>query len=128
MKHDVELSNAENVIKSLNECSWESGTKDIAIDSYRDYLDMMGLTNIKLPHIRREEKEIFIPLESELDSIISNARSKMNAFLRILKETAVRPIEAWRLKWMDIDIANRTLSITPAKYNHSRKMKILNKP
>lgn len=124
LKHGVDLTIPDSVVRFLNVCSWESGTKDIAIDSYRDYLDMLGLTCVKLPHIRREEKDIFIPLETELDTIISNACSKMHAFLRVLKETAVRPIEAWRLKWLDIDVANRNLTITPAKYSKARKQRV----
>jgi len=124
MKHGVELSDPDSVIRFLNVCSWESGTKDIAIDSYRDYLNMLGLKDVQLPHIRRDEKDPFIPLEEELDALISNARTKMSSLLRVLKESAVRPIEAWRLKWLDIDVANRCVTITPAKYSKPRRPKI----
>jgi integrase len=124
LKDGCDLADADNVVRFLNTCSWATGTKDIVIDSYRDYLNMLGLTEIRLPHIRREEKLPFIPLESELDALICNARTKMCAFLRILKETACRPIEAWVLKWIDIDLANRCVTITPAKYSHPRKLKI----
>jgi integrase len=112
------------VVRFLNTCEWASGTKDIVIDSYRDYLNMLGLTEVKLPHIRREEKLPFIPLESELDSLICNARTKMCAFLDVLKDTACRPIEAWVLKWVDLDSVNRCLTFTPAKYSHPRKLRI----
>jgi integrase len=124
LKHNVELSNPNNVLSFLNSCNWASGTKDILIDSYRDYLDMMGLTNIKLPHIRREYKLPFIPLEHEIDALIFNARIKMSCFLRILKDTGCRPIEAWCIKWTDIDLINRTVTITPAKYSRPRKLRI----
>jgi len=118
------LSNPDDVVKFLNVCSWASGTKDIAIHAYRDYLDMLGLTTIQLPKIRREDKLPFIPLENELDATISYARCKTCSFLRVLKDTAVRPVEAWRLKWLDIDIVNRCVTITPAKYSRSRVLKI----
>src|SRR5271157_2378004 len=124
LKHGCDLADADNVVRFLNTCSWASGTKDIVIDSYRDYLNMLGLTEVKLPHIRREEKLPFIPLESELDALICNARTKMCAFLRVLKDTACRPIEAWILNWTDIDSVNRCVTITPAKYSHPRKLKI----
>ncbi len=58
MKHGCDLADAESVVRFLNVCSWASGTKDIALDSYRDYLDMLGLTEVKLPHIRREERAL----------------------------------------------------------------------
>ena len=106
LKHGCDLADAESVVRFLNTCSWASGTKDIAIDSYGDYLDMLGLTEVKLPHIRRE-KLPFIPAEDELDALMFNASTRMAAFLRVLKDTACRPIEAWVLKWTDIDFANR---------------------
>jgi len=124
LKNRVDLSNPDDVVKFLNVCSWASGTKDIAIHAYRDYLDMLGLTTIQLPKIRREDKLPFIPLENELDATISYARCKTCSFLRVLKDTAVRPVEAWRLKWLDIDIVNRCVTITPAKYSRSRVLKI----
>lgn len=98
--------------------------KDIAIHAYRDYLISIGLTKILLPSFRIEDKLPFIPLESEIDCIISSVRLKMSVFLRVLKDCAVRPIEAWRLKWIDIDTGNRCLTITPAKYSNARKLKI----
>jgi integrase len=124
LNHGCDLADADNVVRFLNTCEWASGTKAIAIDSYRDYLNMLGLTEVKLPHIKREETLPFIPLESELDSLICNARTKTYAFLRVLKDTACRPIEAWVLKWMDIDLADRCVTITPAKYSHPKKLKI----
>jgi integrase len=112
------------VIAFLNTCGWASGTKDITIDAYRDYLNMLGLTEVKLPHIRREEKLPFVPLEEELDAIISSVRTKMATFLRVLKDTGARPIEAWTLKWTDISTTSKCVTITPAKYNHARKLGI----
>jgi integrase len=122
--HGVDLSNPDEFVRFLNTVEWKSGSKDIAVDSYRDYLDMIGLTMIKLPHIRREETLPFVPLEVELDALISAISFRIGAFLRLLKDTGVRPIEAWRLTWLDIDVANKCVTITPAKYSRPRKLKI----
>jgi len=43
LKHGCDLADADNVVRFLNTCSWASGTKDIVIDSYRDYLNMRAL-------------------------------------------------------------------------------------
>ena len=43
----------------------------------------MPLTEVKLPHIRREDKLPFIPAEDELDALIWNACTRMAAFLRL---------------------------------------------
>jgi len=122
LRHGVAL-NPESVISFLNTVNWSSGTKDLVLDAFKDYLRMEGL-NIDLPKVRVEQKLPFIPNENELDALINVARSKMMVFLRILKETALRPIEAWRLKWADIDFNNATLTVTPAKYGNARKLKI----
>jgi integrase len=60
---------------------------------------MFGLTSVELPHFKRVDKLPFIPLESEIDMVIAGVRIKMATMLQLLKETAFRPIEAWRLQW-----------------------------
>ena len=124
IRHGVDLADPDSFVMYLNTCDWASGTKDVAVDSYRDYLNMLGLTQIKLPHIRRENKLPFIPLESEIDAIINSVRTKMSTFLRILKDTGCRPIEAWSIKWLDLDVTHQCVTITGVKYSNSRKLKI----
>ncbi len=124
IKHGVDLANPDSFVMFLNTCDWASGTKDIAVDSYRDYLNMLGLKEVKLPRIRREDKLPFVPLESEIDALIHSVRTKMSTYLRVLKDTGCRPIEAWMLKWLDLDLMNKCVTITPVKYSNSRKLKL----
>ena len=124
LRHGVKLSDPDTFVKFLNTTDWASGTKDAAVDSYRDYLNMIGLTEVKLPHIRREDKLPFIPLEPEIDAIIHSVRTKTATFLRLLKDTGCRPVEAWSIKWSDIELTNRCVSITGVKYSNSRKLKL----
>jgi hypothetical protein len=76
LKHGVELGNPDSFVRFLNTYGWASGTKDIAVDAYRDHLNMLGLKGVKLPHIRREDKLPFIPLESEFLRRIYRVHSK----------------------------------------------------
>ena len=46
LKHGCDLADAENVVRFLNVCSLACGTRGIAIDSCRDYLDMLALATI----------------------------------------------------------------------------------
>jgi integrase len=124
IKHKVNLADPDSFVMFLNTCDWASGTKDIAVDSYRDYLDMIGLTQVKLPHIEREDKFPFVPYETEIDAIIHALRTKISAFLRLLKDTGVRPIEAWSIKWLDIELPNKCVTIQGVKYSKSRKLKV----
>lgn len=123
-RHGVNLSDPDSFVMFLNTTDWASGTKDVAVDSYRDYLNMIGLTQVKLPHIRREDKLPFVPLETEIDTLIHSVRAKMSSFLRLLKDTGCKPIEAWSIKWLDIELQNRCVTITGVKYSNSRKLKL----
>ncbi|MEM3626397.1 MAG: site-specific integrase, partial [Candidatus Bathyarchaeia archaeon] len=46
------------------------------------------------------------------------------AFLQLLKETAIRPGEAVKLQWIDLDPVNCTVRITPEKGSNPRIFKI----
>ena len=76
------------------------------------------------PHYRREDKVPFIPLESEIDQLIAGSTSKVAAFLQLLKETGMRPGEAWNLRWTDIDIERNSVNVTPEKGSRARQLKI----
>ncbi|MEM3640696.1 MAG: site-specific integrase [Candidatus Bathyarchaeia archaeon] len=122
LRHGVALT-PEAVVSFLNTVNWSSGTKDLVLDAFKDYLRMEGL-NVELPRVRVEEKLPFLPSEAELEALVAAMRLKPMAFLRLLKETALRPIEAWRLKWSDLDFANLTVTVTPAKYGKARRLKV----
>lgn len=63
-------------------------------------------------------------MEKEIDMLIAGVRIKVASFLRLLKETAFRPIEAWSLKWKNIDVPHRNVTVVPAKYSKPRRMRI----
>jgi len=67
-----------------------------------------------------QDKPIFLPLESQLNALIANARLKMSVFLQFLKETGVDSGEAWNLRWVDIDSQRSTVSVIPTKNHNSR--------
>ena len=78
------------------------------------------------PRYRRIDKLPFIPLESEVDQLIAGFRSRtVTCFLQLLKETGVRPGEAWQLTWTDI--TGNILTITPEKNSNPRQFKVSEK-
>ena len=123
-KQGVDLSNPDSVLAFINAVNWAEGTKQIALDAYRNYLAMLGFKDVQLPKVRRIEKLPFIPSEAEINALISSVRLRLGVFLRILKDTAARPIEVWRLKWSDIDVNNCCITINPAKYSKPRRLNI----
>ena len=44
----------------------------------------------------------------------------MACFLQLLKETGMRPGEAWQLQWMDLDTVTKTVRVTPEKGSNPR--------
>lgn len=76
------------------------------------------------PTYKRVEKLPFIPLESEVDQLISGVGSKTATFLQLLKETGMRAGEAWNLRWTDIDYERRTVNIAPEKNSRPRQSRI----
>jgi hypothetical protein len=66
----------------------------------------------------------FIPLESEIDQLISGVGSKTAVYLQLLKETGARAGEAWNLRWIDINPEAGTVTITPEKGSRARHSKV----
>jgi integrase len=83
-------------------------------------------TPFQKPHYDRIDKLPFIPSESEVDQLVSGVGKKTAAFLQLLKETGMRPGEAWNLKWIDIDQVRGLVTITPEKGSRPRQLKISN--
>jgi len=48
----------------------------------------------------------------------------MPVFLELLKETGANSGEAWKLKWLDVDVQRKTVSITPTKNHNARTLPI----
>jgi hypothetical protein len=101
MRHGVNLSDPDSFVRFLNKTSWASGTKDVAVDSYHDYLNMIGLTEVKLPHIRREDKLPFIPQEKELDAqlFVEDYHGSVPSLVRKVANSEVEWNQKWSSKW-----------------------------
>jgi len=89
---------------------WSGNRRKNVINAYTLFLKMQELHWDK-PKYTIEQKIPFIPTEQELDALIAGAGKKHAAFLRLLKETAMRAGEAIRLEWADIDFEKRTITL-----------------
>ena len=120
----ADLLAPETVKETIAKQKWSENTRALAINAYSKYLEIMG--GIWKPPKHRQVRTLpFIPLESELDQLISGANRKTSIFLQLLKETAMRSGEAWRLNWTDLNIKNRTITLNkPEKYGKPRMFKI----
>jgi integrase len=97
------------------------GRKEMLANAYDYFVQYNGFTWTK-SRFTREEKPIFLPLESELDQLISNARDKMSIFLQFLKETGADSGEGWKLRWIDVNTQTNPVGIIPTKNHNARNL------
>jgi integrase len=81
-------------------------------------------TPFNKPNYRRIEQLPFVPLEVEVDQLISGCGRKAATFLQLIKETGMRAGEAWNLKWTDFDFETRIVDVVPEKNSNPRQLKI----
>lgn len=106
----------------------KNGTKMLYCYAYDAFARMLKL-KWEIPKYVQEDHEPFVPDETELDALINAAKSKiLAAFLQTLKETFTDPGEALRIKWLDIDTNNKTISIRyPVKNHLPRTLQVSNR-
>lgn len=83
------ILDGESVKTVIADSVWTEGTKALACDAYGLFAKMKGFTFEK-PIYSRVDTLPFIPLEQELDTLISGSGKRTSAFLQILKDTGAR--------------------------------------
>ena len=106
--------------------SWSEGRKENAVHSYSTYLRKNNRT-WDPPRYKRVHKLPWIPTESEIEQLIAGCSPKVATFLQLLKETGMRPGEAWNLRRKDLDFHTKRVYITPEKGSNPRLLPISNK-
>src|SRR5208337_2905157 len=116
-----DLDNPERMKTLICTSQVSEAYKQLLTDAYSYWVEFRGLSWVR-PKFTREDKPIFLPLESELDALISNTKKKLSVFLQLLKESGADSGEAWKLRW--IDIGQKTVNITPTKNHLARTIPI----
>ena len=93
----TDLLNPEAVKSYLASAPVTENRKDKLADDLARFFRCRRIPFEK-PRYRRIEKLPFIPLESEVDQLISGMGKKTATFLQLIKETGMRPGEAWDLR------------------------------
>jgi integrase len=107
----------------VSQSGLSEGRKELLVEHLARFYKYKD-TPFEKPHYNRVERLPFIPLESEVDQLISAVGYKTSAFLQLIKETGMRPGEAWNIKWLDIDAERSCITVTPEKNSRSRQLKI----
>ena len=92
-----------------------NGHKNSILYAFQDWCKFNGFDYVP-KKFKRVKKLPYIPTEKEIDQLISGKGRKTSSYLQLLKESACRPIEAWRLTPEDFDLNQQICYINkPAK-------------
>lgn len=94
------------------------------INSYRSFTDNFGIqwTPLKSKYQRPDP---FIPLEQEIDLLITGCGKVTSTFLQIIKDTGARPGEVAAVEWSDVNFESKTISINhPLKGSRVRTVSV----
>jgi len=123
-KH-ADLTNPEQVKQYIASLTCENGYKHNLCLAYNKYCNYYQI-EWKQPIYKRKSKAIRIPTKAQIEMLCASAGKVLSIKLTTSKETGLRPVELCNLKVRDIDIEQRTIYPTTAKYGAPRKLKISN--
>jgi len=123
LDRNTDLSNPEEVKYHVATKTTGKAYKRNLIIAYALYCKYYKIKWEK-PEYRQEAKQIRIPTKEKLSIFISNARKTLSIKLQMSMETGLRPIELCNLKTKDVDLQQRIIYPTTAKYGASRSIRI----
>ena len=116
------LNDPDSVLSYLACKEVSEGRKELMVDVYARYCRWRGMPFTK-PRYKREDRLPYVPMEIDIEALVSALPRKLSIFTRTLKETGARPGEVWRVKWIDVDFSNSTISINnPEKGSRARRL------
>jgi integrase len=119
----VDLFDIDTVKTYLGKAKVSEGRKERVSNDLVRFYRFKGIPFEK-PRYRKIEKLPFIPMEFEVEQLISAMGQKTGTFLQLLRETGIRCGEAWNLKWVDLDSERSTVNVAPEKNSKPRQLKI----
>ncbi len=127
VQYGADLNDTDSVETILATEKFTASKKAQLVAAYRSFTKVF-----KIPwepvKTHYTPKQPFVPLESELDALISAAGKRTATFLQTLKDTGARVGEACKLRWTDIDEAKNTIAINnPEKGSTSRTVRVAEK-
>jgi integrase len=103
LSKQVDMNNPEKVKEYISNQTWKSSYKENMVNAYNHYTITHTISWRKPIYLRSSSLKK-LPLESDIDLIISHAMPKSTIAYRLVKECGLRPIEVERLRLKDIDL------------------------
>lgn len=124
LEKNCNLRNPDSVLGYLASKEVCEGRKELIADCYSRYCQWTHIPFTK-PRYKRQDRLPYVPLEIDIEALLSALPRKLSIFTRTLKETGARPGELWRIKWIDVDFQSSTITINnPEKGSRARRLKV----
>jgi len=129
LNNSVNLLKPESVKEYLaSRDALTGGRKRNIVHAYKQFhIFCFGEEWKNAPKFKRVKKPQYLPKEEHLMQIIAGVPNKYKPFCQLLFETGLSSLEAWNLKWSDIDFESGNVNVTPIKNRNSRTLPLSNK-
>ena len=121
----VDLEQPEQVKELVARADWSNGYKQNIVNAYNHYAKVHGIS-WKVPQYQRARSIKKVPLESDIDLVISHTLTKNRTAFKLIKECGLRPIEVSRLTLSHFDLNRRTVYPETAKGGAARVLELKN--
>jgi len=121
-KH-ADLGYPEKVKELIAKADWSNGYKENIVNAYNHYAAFHGLS-WKKPRYQRAFSIRRLPLESDIDLVISHTKTRSRVAFKLIKECGLRPIEVSRLTLKKIDLHKGLVYPETAKGGEARVLKL----
>ena len=111
----LDPESVKDVIAAYGE--WAASSKKLAVQIYSSFLKTLGLT-WERPKYMVPDRMPFVPLEEEIDALISGCGKLMGTFLQGLKDTGADPGELIPTTEIDIDTERKIVRINHPVKGH----------
>ena len=118
-----DLNKPELVKRAIADKDCSNTFKQSIVNSYNHYVRFVGLSWV-MPTYIREDYEIQVPSEENLNLLIGQATMITAMKLLLMKEGGLRPIEIFKVRMRDFDFDRKTLTVRTAKGGSGRTVKL----
>ena len=117
----------EQMIRQVLAKDWSDKSKQCALETVRQYAEFLGISLQKPCFKAYDNKELYVPNPSMVKQLIYRIRSlQLRTAVLIAVETGASASEVWRLTWKDVNLQDKTITITGVKGHRTRQYKISN--
>jgi integrase len=121
-KH-ADLHKPEQVKGFIAEATWSNGYKENMVNAYNHYAVHHRL-RWKRPQYQRAFSIKKLPLEADIDLVISYTKTRNRVAFKLVKECGLRPIEVSRLTLKHLDLHKGMVYPETAKGGEARVLKL----